>query len=333
MSKFIPIINNQYIVIREIGAGDFSSVFKAWDSMLQKIVVIKKINKECSSDSEYVSMFRKEAVNSAKLEHKNIVRVVNFVKEEGYYYIIMDYVKGISLEILLEKCHKNSLEIPLRMSLYIISEIAEALKYAHSMRDELTGRSLNIIHRHISPGNIMLFFDGKIKLADFGIATSGVQHQKEKLKGRVSYMSPEQAEMTKNVDVRSDIFSCGAVLFEMLTKQKPFSGNTDVDIWRKVRVADVDMQKLIDSEIPEEVQGIIHKALKKASKERYQNALEMIFEIRRYLKKGSNIDELEGKYKVFVKNIMKEEIEALKKEMKGDATIDFKAVLNSGGIL
>ncbi|MFH1415160.1 MAG: serine/threonine-protein kinase [Elusimicrobiota bacterium] len=335
MGKYWAIINNQYLVIRKIGTGGFATVYRAWDSMLQKIVAIKKIHREFSSNAKYVDMFRKEAINTAKLEHENIVRVVNFVKDqEGGFYIVMDYVKGVDLEYLIEKCKRNIVNIPVDIALFITSEVLKALDYAHAIRDELTDRPLNITHRDISPGNVMLYFDSRIKLTDFGIAKVGEESniaqrsEKGKLKGKISYMSPEQADGKTDLDPRSDLFSCGIILYEVLTGEKAFDGEVDVDTWQKVRKANIDFKKLKEKKIPDEIQKILKKVLQRSPDRRYQNAAEMFIEIKRYLSKKGTTEELMKDYKSFIQDLMAIEIGVLDEEMERDSKLDFRSVFS-----
>ncbi len=327
MKKTLAIINNQYLIIREIGVGRFATVYKAWDSVLQRVVAIKKFHKEYFNNAKYVDMFRKVIINIAKLEHENIVRVVNFIKGDNEFYIVMDYVKGVNLEYLLNKCRKSSIKIPIDIGLYIILEVLKALDYAHSVKDELTGSLLDIVHRDMSPGNVMLYFDGRIKLTDFGITRIDQQYTKKIQKDKITYISPEQAEIKINIDARSDLYSSGIILYEILTGEKAFEGDTELDIWRKVRRVNVDFEKLVKYEIPDEIQKILKKILQKSPEERYQSAAEMYLEIKRYLKR-CNIEELKRQYRSFLAQQVDREIEEMKKEMEGDSKIDFRAMLN-----
>ncbi len=306
------IINNQYLIIREIGAGGFATVYKAWDSVLQRVVTIKKIHEEYSNDAKYMDMFHREVINTVKLEHENIVKVVNFIKDDNEFYVVIDYVKGVDLGYLLNKCHKNSIKIPIDIGLYIILEVLKALDYAHTIKNGYTDKPLNIVHKNISPGNVMLYFDGRIKLADFGITGK---------KEKISYMSPEQAEVKTDIDARSDLFSLGVILYEILTGEKVFWGDTELDIWRKVRHADVDFEKLQKYEISNEIQEIFKKILQKLPEERYQSAAEVYLEIKRYLSKKCNIEELIGQYKSFLAEQTDKEVKAMEEEMEIDSKL------------
>ena len=305
------IIDNRYLIINKIGDGGFATVYKAWDNMLRKFVAIKKIHKEYSDDAKFVDMFQKEAVNTAKIEHENVVRVINFIKDESGFYIIMDYVGGVDLKYLIDKCKKEAVKIPYDLSLYIILEGIKGLDSAHTIKDEITGELLNIVHCDISPGNIMLYFDGRIKLTDFGIARCGESHikasEKGKLSGKISYMSPEQAR-GDDIDRRSDLFGCGIIIYELLTGEKAFIGDTELDILQKVKAVDINFKKLKDVWVSDDIQRISRKALQKSPDKRYQNASEMFTEIKRYLNKGKTKEEQKKAYIQFITENLKDEI-------------------------
>ncbi|MFH1415161.1 MAG: serine/threonine-protein kinase [Elusimicrobiota bacterium] len=335
MGQYPKIINNQYLIIREVGSGGFYTVYKAWDNMLHKIVAVKKIHKEYSNEPKYIHMFRKEAVDTAKLEHRNIVRVVNFTRdEEGGVYIIMDYVKGADLQYLINKCRRNSIKIPPEVALYMIAEVIKAFDYAHNARDELTNEPLNIVHRDVSPGNVMLYFDGRIKLTDFGIAKIREESslrkniKEDKLKVKISYMSPELAELRENIDPRSDLFSCGSLIYELLTGHKAFDAGSDVAIWQKVRKVDADFSRFEELDIPDILQNIIKKTLIKSPDKRYQSAAEMFVDIKRYLSKKGTTEKLQEQYKTFINKILSDEIKTLRKEMDEDSKNDFRLPFN-----
>ncbi len=311
------VINNKYRIERLIGKGGVASVFLARDIMLNKFVAVKKIHEEYARDAKFVDMFCQEAVNTARLEHENIVRVLNFVNEDDDYYMIMEYVRGVDLEYLLRKCKKRKISFPAEIAVYIISEVIKALDYAHNIKDELTGNPVNIVHRDISPGNVMLYYSGKIKLADFGIARAGTKKQEDnKIKGKVSYMSPEHAR-AKNVDARSDLYCCGLVLYEMIAGQKPYKGKGDLDIWMKAKNAKVDIKSLFkEGNIEKDVIKIIEKSLKKKQSQRYQNAAEMFIDMKKYLSRKATTLEMEKKYCRFINAALREEIINSEKDIR-----------------
>ncbi|MGM0567615.1 MAG: serine/threonine-protein kinase [Elusimicrobiota bacterium] len=313
------IINNKYVIDRLIGVGGVAFVYKAWDKMLDKYVAVKKIHKEFANDAKFVDMFREEAVNTAKLEYENIVRVLNFVIDDGDYYMIMDYVNGVDLEYMLDKCKKRNVKVPEEIAVHIIAEITKALDYAHNLKDDVTGKPINIVHRDISPGNIMLYYDGRIKLTDFGIAKAGgdPEPKNNKIKGKLVYMSPEQAKC-KDVDARSDLFGCGLVLYEILTGEKPYDGKSDIDIWKKAKNAHVDFSRLKEQNVSKDLIKILKRMLKKDSQARYQSAAEMFIDLKKYLSKSGSTAENEKKYTRFLSMVLKEEIDAADMETKKD---------------
>ncbi len=316
-------IDNKYVIDRLIGVGGVASVYKAWDTMLHKFVAVKKVHEKFSKDARFVDMFRNEAINTAKLEHENIVRVVNFIKEDNDFYMVMDFVNGVDLEYLLNKCRKNKIKIPSHISVYIIGEVIKALDYAHNLKDENTGERLALVHRDISPGNIMLHYDGRIKLTDFGIAKAGeAAPEDDKIKGKISYMSSEQARC-KEVDGRSDLFCCGLVLYEMLTGTKPYKGSSDMEIWKKAKDAKVDLKKLQAKGVDDDLISVLKRLLKKDPGARHQSAAELFIDFKRYLSRSGSTSEMSEKYRKFIGSLLKEEITAAEEEAKEKSKIDY----------
>ncbi|MBN2407721.1 MAG: PEGA domain-containing protein [Elusimicrobia bacterium] len=317
------LVDNRYLLIKEVGIGGFATVYRAWDTTLQKFVAIKKIHEQYSNNAKLADMFRAEALNTAKLEHENIVRVINFIKDQsGNLYIIFEYVNGVTLSYFIEKCRRNNVNIPHDFTLYVISEVVKALDYAHSVKDELSGKPLNIVHRDISPANIMIYYDGRIKLTDFGIAKAGDTHvsvsEKGKLGGKISYMSPEQARGDLDIDIRSDLFSAAIIIYEMLTGQKAFEADSEAETLQRVKTASYDAAKLKKLQISKEIQEIIKKALQKSPDKRYQTTIEMFIEIKKYLSKTATTYELGKKYTNFIRDFLKTEAKAADKEKEDD---------------
>lgn len=312
------ILNNRYIVIKKLAIGRFATLYKGWDLNLKRFVAIKKIH-QFSSDAKFVNMFCTEVINTSKFEHKNIIKVINFLKDaSGSYYIIMEYVKGVSLDCLLQRCEEYSVKVSSVIALYIIREVAEALEYAHSVKDELTGELQGIIHRDISPANIMVYFDGRVKLANFGIAKAGSQAiKKGRLKGKISYMSPEQAEGREEIDHRSDLFGCGIILYEMLTGKNLYEGDNQIDILKKMCTAKVNLKKLKEIGISEKVRRIIEKLLQKKREVRYQTASQLIKEINNYLK-GTGVENFPEELKEVNTNVLRKEWKHIKEDMEAE---------------
>ncbi len=331
--EFLKTSGNRYHIIREIGIGGFASVYKAWAINLEKFVAVKKIHKSFSQEARFLDMFRDEAVNSSKLEHENVVRVIDFLKTvNNIYYIIMEYVKGCNLFDLLEKCQKQDKKISFDLAAHTISEVLKGLKYAHSKVDEITGEPLGIVHRDISPGNIMIYFDGRIKITDFGIAKATTRYiakaKKGALRGKVAYMSPEQATGDVELDYRSDIYSIGIVLYRLLTGQWPFEGTTDYDIWEKVKKGKVNLQLLKDVGVPDNLTRIVTKSLKKDREKRYQHDEDVFVDLQEYLHKRKKYSHmLQGEFREFIHENLKREIKKEEENSKKESNRSRRAAI------
>jgi len=271
----------QYEVLERIAAGGMAELSKARLSGVQgfeKIVAIKKILPHLADNDEFLTMFADEAKLAAQLNHPNIVHIFDLGKiEAGGYFIAMEYVEGRDLRSLLQSARDVVAPLPTPLAVYVASKIAAALDYAHRRRDP-EGRELNIVHRDVSPPNILISYEGDIKLCDFGIAkaaSKASQTQSGALKGKVQYMSPEQA-WGRPLDRRSDIFSLGCVLYEMLTEQKLFGGDTDLSVLEKVRAAQVAPPSTINPEVGKNLDAVVLKALAREPEDRYGNASDML---------------------------------------------------------
>ena len=205
-----------------------AEVFKAKRSGVEgfeKIVAMKRILPHLSDNKEFVDMFVDEAKMVAGLTHPNIVQIFDLGRIDTSYYIAMEYVHGRDLRTILRRAKEKGLRMPLDLCLRIVSQVCSALEYAHRKKDE-RGRPMEIVHRDVSPQNILISFEGEVKLTDFGIAkaaTKASTTDRGALRGKLLYMSPEQA-WGRPMDRRSDVFSLGIVLYEMMTDKKPFLG-------------------------------------------------------------------------------------------------------------
>ena len=210
-------LSDRYEILSKVGAGGMSDVYKAKDHILSRFVAIKVLKQEFSEDSSFVTKFRAEAQSAAGLEHPNIVNIYDVGSENGLYYIVMEYVEGITLKTYIEK--KGQLSF--KESASIAIQVARGIEAAHNK---------NIIHRDIKPQNIIISTDGKVKVTDFGIAKATSSNTiSSDVMGSVHYASPEQAR-NGFVDGRSDIYSLGIVMFEMVTGRVPFDGDTTVAV-------------------------------------------------------------------------------------------------------
>ncbi len=269
----------QYELIELIATGGMAEVYKARMQGVegfQKIVAIKRILPHLTDNDEFVTMFIDEAKLAAQLQHPNIIHIYDLGKIERSYYIAMEYIDGKDLRSILRLLEESGQRMPLRLALFIGSRLAAALSYAHRKKD-LQGRAMALVHRDVSPQNVLISFDGDIKLCDFGIAkaASKASHTRAgALKGKLQYMSPEQA-WGKGIDHRSDIFSLGLVLYEMVTGLKAFAGDSELSILEQVRSPRLAPPHEVDPTVPVEVSEVITKALKENREERYQTAAEL----------------------------------------------------------
>jgi TonB family protein len=269
----------QYTLLERIAVGGMAEVWKArmrGVEGFQKTVAIKRILSHMTDNSEFVGMFIDEAKLAAQLSHPNIVHIYDLGKIGRDYYIAMEYVEGRDLRSLLNTARKKGMRLPLGLALLIAARVASALDYAHRKRD-FEDREMGLVHRDVSPQNVLLTSDGDVKLCDFGIAkaVSKASHtQVGALKGKLQYMSPEQA-WGRPLDGRSDIFSLGAVLFEMVTGERLFPGDSELSVLEAVRQGRIRSPRQVDPSIPREVDEIVTRALAIEPQDRFASAGEM----------------------------------------------------------
>jgi TonB family protein len=269
----------QYTLLERIAVGGMAEVWKArmrGVEGFQKTVAIKKILPHMTDNADFVGMFIDEAKLAAQLSHPNIIHIYDLGKIGSDYYIAMEYVEGKDLRSLLNAARQRGKPLPLGLALLIAMRLASALDYAHRKRD-FEGHVMGLVHRDVSPQNVLISFDGDVKLCDFGIAkaVSKVgQTQMGALKGKLQYMSPEQARGTL-VDARSDIFSLGTVLFEMLTGQRLFDGDSEMSVLEAVRQVRVRSPRQVDPAVPREVDDLVMHALAGRPEDRFQTAGEL----------------------------------------------------------
>jgi len=261
---------DRYEIIEQIGSGGMSDVYKAQCHKLNRLVAIKVLKKEFSQDATFVKKFRVEAQSAAGLTHPNIVGVYDVGEENGIYYIVMELVQGITLKNYIEM--KGHLEV--KEALNISVQIANGLSAAHENR---------IIHRDIKPQNIMISRDGKVKVADFGIAkVADSTTVTTNAAGSVHYISPEQARGGYS-DAKSDIYSLGITMYEMLTGKVPFDGETNVAVALLHIQGEMIPPRQLNPEIPRSFEKIILKCTQKKPERRYSSAKELIADLKKVL--------------------------------------------------
>lgn len=283
-----PIPFGDYFLLEKLNTGGMAEVFKAKTfgaEGFERIVAVKKILPSIAEDKEFISMFINEAKLAVQLNHANIAQINDLGNINGDYYIAMEYVPGHDLRVIFDRCVRMNKKLDIGCVCYIMSKVCEGLDYAHNKKNA-NGEPMNIIHRDISPQNIMIGYDGEVKLIDFGIAKATNQSNATQvgiLKGKFSYMSPEQVSGKANIDRRSDIFAIGIVLFEMLTLKRLFLGASDFETLEKIRKVEVSPPTLYNSAIPEELEDIVMKALEKDVSQRFQTAQELQEALQRFM--------------------------------------------------
>jgi serine/threonine protein kinase len=242
----------------------------------QRLVVVKRILPHLSSDPTFVRMFTDEAAVSSRLNHPNIVQVFEFAQEAGEHYLAMEYVHGVNVGDVQKRL--GNTQVPIGMAAHIVREVCLALAYAHDLRDD-DGKSLAVIHRDVSPSNVMIGYDGAVKLVDFGVAkvlcASDELTRTGALKGKVSYMSPEAVDGDVELDGRSDLFAAGVLLHELLTGRRLFKGHDDLKTIALVRACRVPHPSSMRDGIPRQLDRIAEKALARDREQRYPTALEL----------------------------------------------------------
>lgn len=260
-------IDDRYEILERIGSGGMSDVYKAKDHKLNRYVAIKFLKKEFCSDSNFVSKFKIEAQNAAALLHPNVVSVYDVNDYEGIYYIVMEYVDGITLKEYIEKNGR----LPVKEATSIAIQVAQGIEAAHNA---------NIIHRDIKPQNVLISREGKIKVTDFGIArTTTANTMSQDVLGSVHYISPEQARGGV-VAERSDIYSFGILFYEMVTGQLPYEGDSTVSIALKHIQENVPLASEVAPSTPSSVVKIIEKCTQRKPERRYQKVSSLISDLK-----------------------------------------------------
>ncbi len=273
----------KYTLIRKIGTGGMAEVYLARTSVAQglhKTLVIKKIHSAYARSRQFVTMFIDEAKIALGLNHPNIIQVFDFGAVGDTYFLAMEFVEGFDLLRLLQECAKAKMRIPYGISAHVVQQVAKGLDYAHRKSDEF-GEPLGIVHRDISPQNVLLSWDGSVKIVDFGIARARDVHEEQGvIKGKFSYMSPEQAR-GEPVDCRSDVFAAGIVLFEMVCARPLFSGKGK-EALEMVKSGAIPRPRDFAPELPPTLENIILKALAFHRDDRFGTARDLQHELGRF---------------------------------------------------
>jgi serine/threonine-protein kinase len=270
----------RYELIRRIGVGGMAEVFKArtyGPEGFVKDVVIKRILPAFSEDPDFVAMFINEARLAAHLNHANIVHIHDFGQTQGLHFIAMEWVEGTDLKRVINTSKARSMPIPLEMVLHVGNEALKGLHYAWNCAED-DGKPFHIIHRDISPHNLLVSNSGEIKITDFGIAKAEAIASTTRsgmVKGKVAYMSPEQAG-NRTLDPRSDIFSLGIVLWELTTGVRLYQGESEAELFARVQRAEVESPRIHRPEISEEIEDLILRMLQASPDDRFRDAEEAL---------------------------------------------------------
>jgi serine/threonine protein kinase len=273
-----------YLLGDRLGLGGMAEVYvaqRAGPRGFAKRFAVKRILPELAQDARFVAMFCDEARICAALCHPNIVQVVDFGEANGELFMAMEYVDGVSLARLLRSVSARRERFPRAIALHIAHEVLRGLAFAHAARDE-HGRPLGIVHRDVSPGNVLIGRAGDVKLGDFGIVRSEFVDRRTypgELKGKVGYMSPEQV-MGTDVDPRSDLFTVGIILAEMLLARPLFSGQNEFEILTNIYEANLSVLDRHAPELAPVILALLRKALARDPAQRFQNALEFAGAVR-----------------------------------------------------
>lgn len=284
-----PVPFGKYYLLGLIARGGMAEVYRARPrppeatgdgappepTVEKRLLAIKVMRPQLAREARFVDMFNREGQLAMMLRNRCIVDTLEIGRIEGRHYIAMEYIGGRDLTQVLRRCQETNQRIPVPHAVYIAARIAEGLHFAHTLTDT-DGRPLNIVNRDVSPSNVRLSYDGDVKLLDFGIAQALMKFTSEigVLKGKFSYMSPEQIRGMP-LDARTDVFSTGIILHEMLTTEKLFRGDTEFALMEKVRKAEVAPPSHFNRRVTPEIDAIVLKALARDVADRYQSAAQL----------------------------------------------------------
>ncbi len=319
-----PIPFGKYLLLDRINIGGMAEVWRGkmfGAGGFERLVAIKRILPNIAEDEEFITMFIDEAKISVQLNHANIGQIHELGQIQNNYFIAMEYIPGKDMRAIFDRCRKKGEPAPIPLVAYCVAKMCEGLDYAHRKKDGM-GRDLNIVHRDISPQNILISFEGEVKVIDFGIAKAAGKATKTQagiLKGKFGYMSPEQIRGLP-LDRRSDVFAIGVCLYEMLTGERLFVGDSDFSVLEKVRKAEVAPPSTYNRRIPEQLEKIVLKALARDVDERYQYASELGDDLQRFLITN---DAIFGRKDLmqYMKSTFAEEVEREKQRLAEYASI------------
>lgn len=323
MAGFEPTQFGKYYLLEKLAVGGMAEIYKAKTfgvDGFEKLLALKKILPHCSADKDFIMMLADEAKLAVLLSHANIVQVYDLGKVGEDYFISMEYINGPNLRDIIYRCREKNLNIPVELIVFITSEICKGLDYAHRKTDQ-NNKPLNIVHRDVSPQNVLISYEGEVKIVDFGIAKAAmnISHTMAGiLKGKIAYMSPEQA-LGKTIDHRTDIFSVGILLYEMLTQKKLFTGESQFEVLKKIRTTKFDASQ-ISGDVPAALRGILAKALSYYPRDRYQSAGDMQIDLTRFLYQ-QYVDFSPQKLASFIRDLFADDLKSRQMEAAREAAL------------
>jgi len=278
----------RYQLLALLATGGMAEIYLARQTGIkgfERLVVIKRILPHLARTERFVEMFFDEARIAAQLNHPNIVQIYDLGQEEDEFFISMEYLEGESLGYLVREARRGQRYVPAHLSAGIVAQVCDGLDYAHKFLDEV-GRPMKIVHRDVSPHNIIVLFSGGVKLVDFGIAKAASKMHQTRvgtMKGKLTYMSPEQC-LGEDVDARSDVFSMGIVFWELLTRRRLFKRQNEAVMIQAVLNAPIPLVRDIRPDISIDLEAIVYRSLQRDRTERFQTAGEMGAAIRECLR-------------------------------------------------
>jgi serine/threonine protein kinase len=311
----LPLRFGRYVLLRRLATGGMAELFLALQTGLsgfEKVVVIKRLLPSLSHDGDFLAMLHHEARIAAALSHPNIVQALDFDHIDGAHFLAMEHVHGADLRSIVRQMrHRGVVEFPLEQALAIVMGACAGLAHAHERRAH-DGTPLGIVHRDVSPQNIVVSYEGDVKLVDFGVAKSLLQDSEDtwrgRVKGKVSYMSPEQAR-GETVDARSDLFSLGIVLFELTTGKRLFRGQSDYETLRLVCDREAPRPSEIRPSYPVALEAIVIRALSKDPTLRYPSARELYADLEEFVRRHA-LAVSSKKLEAFMQHLFSETIAA-----------------------
>jgi len=278
---------SSYRVTQRLESGGMAEVFRGEATSVagfKKQVAIKRVLPHLASNEKFIKMFLDEARLSARLSHANIVQVFDIGRVEGTYFIVMEYIDGVNLKAVVEFLRARNEPVSMALAVHVTVKVCEGLHYAHELSDS-DGQPLHIVHRDISPPNVLISKRGEVKIVDFGLAKAAHSVEKTEpgvVKGKFSYLAPETAQ-GQEADSQADIYAAGIMLWEMLAGRKLFQGETDYQTVKMVQQSQVPSIRTLNADVPDALERIINKALARDKAQRYRTAQLMGVELERFL--------------------------------------------------